>query len=871
MAFMPLRRAIRSGLWSQPATWEGNAVPQSGDDILIVPGVSVTFNIASFNGSSLTLQEGSSLKFLPSHVCFLSFNNVTLASSSEVDIITIPGENDNGFIDFVVNQKLHIESGAVWFGNAALSPRISNFFSGEWGLTVKLDTPPNSTQLQVVPSESYTIRPALVPLLTNRTLIIAGRNTLTSHRITAASFSNETLSLTVSPAIPIQLHAGDRCLIVPDPFSTHINLALTNLTVPHLAVSAATIQITNSPTVSLFVGHGIVWNTTVGTIKGRSFFYVDTRNSGTQPKQISATKLNICETRSISYDIAAEKITIEHIGGNISNATIVCHELFIATPRTLQGNNFNANCELLRGYLSLGFRNCSLKATRLNLETIEWTPEFDPSTSTIQLGNENDLSTVNTEPNWEQFISDLLSPSFGGRTGYIEIINCGSLHRLKADYARRDFTIYLKTYKPCLLDTPYPLRTAKDFQWGRPLQHGSKSSKSVPYAFGALWEKDESAITSSEPPSFFSPHTGKEVFLLPGKPHYEVLENASQTVTYKLPSAGRFWFFNERHLQSIGDEPWVIKENDELRVITPATSSSMEFLAVKTHFPVSEFVAKGWRWKYTMDEDLCEVAYYLTKPSSRIFAAIILRQFSKGWQCKGLFWQFPTIDNNNHPATCILSRPTLSAIGKYGATLGLTYYTYVKVDNNWTRLAFRDDLLSDWKEKPIPTPIPVEVSLSNFNIHTARLHLNTNHPFVEVYDGTTLLTIEVDEYNREYEKIFIKSKAEVNKMFAANLRARLIITGSATTGEFKSSPNDKFAIVFIAVSGRGRVVFWDWTNGTYDPNNNNHLALAKLIVEVNSTSPTVMEYSPIMFPMGLYIVGTKAANDPYLAVFVYSD
>jgi hypothetical protein len=49
------------------------------------------------------------------------------------------------------------------------------------------------------------------------------------------------------------------------------------------------------------------------------------------------------------------------------------------------------------------------------------------------------------------------------------------------------------------------------------------------------------------------------------------------------------------------------------------------------------------------------------------------------------------------------------------------------------------------------------------------------------------------------------------------------------------------------------------------------LAQTKLVIEVNSTTPTVVTFTPIMFPMGLYIEARKAASDPFLGVYVYSD
>jgi hypothetical protein len=151
------------------------------------------------------------------------------------------------------------------------------------------------------------------------------------------------------------------------------------------------------------------------------------------------------------------------------------------------------------------------------------------------------------------------------------------------------------------------------------------------------------------------------------------------------------------------------------------------------------------------------------------------------------------------------------------------------------------------------------------------LDLSQDIPRLTFYDGTQERVLLLDRTFVEYEKIALKSMSEVIQMFAANLKARLVLTGSATSGNYKSASTEKFAVTCIVVTGRGTVYFWDWVSGTRDPSNSDDLAQTKLVIEVNSTTPTVVTFTPIMFPMGLYIEARKAATDPFLGVYVYSD
>ncbi|MEM0238432.1 MAG: G8 domain-containing protein [Ignisphaera sp.] len=54
---MPVRYSAKSGLWTDPSTWQGGVVPQAGDQVVIQSGHTVTYNVVE--GSSYDVELGT--------------------------------------------------------------------------------------------------------------------------------------------------------------------------------------------------------------------------------------------------------------------------------------------------------------------------------------------------------------------------------------------------------------------------------------------------------------------------------------------------------------------------------------------------------------------------------------------------------------------------------------------------------------------------------------------------------------------------------------------------------------------------------------------------------------------------------------------
>lgn len=861
---MALRRAINSGNWSSPTTWENSNVPNTGDDIEIMTRVTVVFDIPQFNGGSLTLNEFSALLFPTTNSeKFLSFNTITLKEGAMIDLTANP-LNDAGFIH-INTSNLDLAQTASWFGSLWKSSRRNNFMHGEWGLVVANEVPNGSTTVTLTPLPFYSVKSNLAAYCINKTIYFAKNDEIVTRTITNAIWDGSNLQLTVSSPLPA-INAGTKALIFPDPFSSHVFL-LADSVPPHFSVAAHSLRINNSPTTSLYAESCLIVDSSVARVTGKGVWFADFRNNpSNKVQQIRSSSLALADISSINYSVFATRLTIEYSPNGATNTIIWADTMKISLPHPVCGQNVNLRTNFLAGYLYLSATNFSISAYQLDLIQLSWEATFDPTNVQISLGNDITPSKIANEPLWSEFLSYLQAYTNSAGKGKIEIKKLGKMHLLRANYETKELIAYHAELRPNKLLLPTTLRE-EDTVWGLAYTSSFDRGNFERLAWGMILEKDLERVQGSQP-VISSIFTGKEITLQPGVPDFEVLESPYDACSISLGQRGRVWFFKETQLTSPFSEPWVWLDGDYLRFHAPATSATMPHLPVKVA-AVEETKPIAWRWHAEQPNEYAEIKHFVSEYHPVFHAAIFLRQSQKGWQCKGIIWKFPTIDQNNYPIKETLTLPTLTVLGRENRALGISCYTFIVEDGVLRRISFQDNLLSDWLNDPMPSPIPVVVERTNFTPTNAQLLLGETVPQLVFYDGTQEIILDLTYRFSEYEKIVLKSREEVLRMFAGSLRAKVVLTGTQTTGEWKT--NEQMAVTCIVVSGRGRVYFWDWTEGTRSPSNESDVAAARLILEVNSTTPTVAFYAPIFLPRGLYIAATKESTDPYLAVFVYGD
>jgi len=871
---MPTRRAIQDGNWSSASTWEDGQVPASGDDVIISSGVSVIFDISSFNGGNLTLEPYSSLLFPTTNVQrTMSWSgSMTLQAHAIVDML----DGDVLGTEFIqINcVTLNLDETASWFGSLKLSPRRNNLGGGEWGLKVATPVSSGSTQIGLTSAGFYTINPSLVSFLADKTLYIALDGELISRTISSASWDNvnNILTITTATALP-DIPAGVSCLIVPDPFSTHVYLTATDVASPTLWLAAHTVQISNDSDLNLFGDGIIVVDTVTKKVSGRNVWFNDFRtNPAAKVTSIQANSVVLCDVSAIGYNILATRLTIEGLyAGFTSSPLIVTDILSIKRNHALSGSNFHMLAETFSGYLQLNGAAFTFTARQAHISQLSWGSSFDPTNCQIQVGSEEFLSSVETDFDWFSFLSFLADRDGDGLTGLIEFRDFGKLYLLRADFRGHEFAIYHEDLQPLKVELPMTLRHAS-VRWGKVQKSFIKLGKEgEKIAWGMIWEKDFRNIEAI-PPQCEATWTGNTVTLQPAKPDFEVLEGQGDSCIVTLPSdnSGRFWLFNETKLNQSPpfSEPWVYDAgNGFVGFHTPASSATISSPRVL----VGKFESEkplGWRWAAYFPNDLAEIRHFISRYHPSYYATVFLIRSQKGWQCHAVLW---SLSSGVTPIRKTMTYPSLTVISPENVAFGVICHTFIREDVTIRRLSFQANLFDGWIDYPIPSPIPVEVKYSNFSPTSVNLDLSQDFPRLTFYDGAQEQVLILDQSFIEYERIELKSKSEVIQMFAANLKARLVLTGTDTSGSYKSNSTDKFAVTCIVVSGRGTVYFWDWVAGTRDPNNPADLAETKLVIEVNSSLPTVVTFTPIMFPMGMYIEARKASADPFLGVYVYSD
>jgi hypothetical protein len=776
----------------------------------------------------------------------------------------------------ITSSTIDLDETASWFGSLIQSPRRNNLGWGEWGLTVSSSTPNGATQIAIRPTPFYSIDPSIVSLLAGKTLFIALDNTLVSKTISSATWDSTQRVLTVSVSDPLpNIPAGVSCLLVPDPFSTHVYLTTNSITAPRIDLAAHTVQVSNDPDLTIFGDGLIVVNTTARKVSGRNIWFNDFRPA--TPAKITSLQANavaVCDTTPISYNIIATKVGIEGIYAGFSSSPIIaCDFLKIKRNHALSGSTFHISSETLDGYLNLNGSAFALVTNQANLLGLAWGSSFDPTSCLISIGSERTPSSLaDSNFDWFAFLDFLAQHDGSGFGGWIRFLNFGEMKSLIADYRRHEFVIYHDKLRPLKIDIPTTLRHAK-VQWGQAkMSYWKQGQNGRAIAWGMLWEKDFRNI-GADPPVCEATHTGNTLTLSSGRPDFEVLEGRGDicTITLPSPNSGRFWLFNEIAIREAGNfrEPWVYKTEaaDYIGFHTPATSATLT--QHKVWVTTTENVKPaGWRWQATYPSDLAEIRHFVSRYDRNYYAAVFLAYSQRGWQCHAILWR---LEPTTEPIRRTMTHPSLTVISPSNIAFGITCQAFTRETTTIRRLAFQMNLLSGWNDHPAPSPIPVTIKYTNFSPQNAFLDLSQDKPQLAFYDGTLEQVLILDEIFVEYEKIALKSISEVIRMFAANLKAKLILTGTDTAGNYKSDPTDKFAVTCIVVSGRGKVYFWDWVSGTRDPNNPSHLQQTRLVIEVNETTPTVVSFTPMMFPVGLYIEARKDATAPFLGVYVYSD
>ena len=866
---MAIRRAIQSGNWSSSSTWENGQIPTTGDDVIITTGVTVTFDIASFSGGNLELEPYAALVFPTTNTerTMTWSGNITLQAHAIVDVAN--GDVFGKEFIQINSANIVMDDTAIWFGSLARSPRRHNLSQAEWGLTVISAT---STQLALKPANFYTVNPDLVSLLVGKNVYIALDNSLVSRTISAASWdgTNEILTLTVSSALPT-IPAGVSCLIVPDPLSTHVYLNVTSVTSPTINLAAHTVCISNAPNLNILGDGIIVVDTVANKVSGRNIWFNDFRtNPTTKIKSIQANAVAICDISPIAYDILATRLSFEGMYGGFASAPlIIANFTKIKRNQPLSGTSFQILTETFEGYLALNGSEFIFETKQATISQLSWGSSFNPTRCKIRVGSEQYNSSVAQEFDWFGFLHFLAQQDVGNYDGFIEFRNFGDMRLLRANYRGHEFVIYHNQLRPLKIDVPTTLRHATTL-WGKAETSFTKIGEGDRIlAWGMLWGKDFRNIEAT-PPTCEATLTGRVINLQTGRPDFEVLEGVGDNCIITLPSAGQFWLFNEVDLYSASlfSEPWIYEQsNGYIGFHTPATSatlSQLKTLVAQTH----EEKPFGWRWQAAHPNDLAEIRHFVSRYDPNYYATVFLFYSQKGWECHAVIWK---LDASTVPVRKTMTYPTLTVISPENIAFGVTCHTFVRENTNLRRLSFQVNLFDDWHDYPVPTSIPVTVRYTNFSPTNAQLDLTQANPMLTFYDGAQYVVLLLDQIFVEYEKIALKSISEVIEMFAANLRAKVVLTGTTTSGNYKSNATDKFAITCIVVSGRGTVYFWDWTQGTRDPSNPSDLAQTKLVIEVNQNTPTVVAFTPIMFPMGLYIEARKASTDPFLGVYVYSD
>lgn len=873
---MPIRRAINDGNWSSPTTWENGVIPVVGDSVIITEGVTVVFDITNFNGGDVILEPYASLLFPTTNAerRMIWSGTITLQPFATIDLqnIDVFGEE---FIS-ITSSSIDLDETASWFGSLIQSPRRNNLGWGEWGLTVLSSTPDGATQIAIHPTPFYSIDPSIVSLLAGKTLFIALDNILVSRTISSATWDNtqRVLTVTVSEPLP-NIPAGVSCLLVPDPFSTHVHLTTNFITSSRIDLAAHTVQVSNDPDLTIFGDGLIVINTTARKVSGRNIWFNDFRpDPDSKITSLQANAVAVCDTTPINYNILATRIGIEGVyAGFSSSPIIVCDFLKIKRNHALSGSTFHISSETFDGYLNLNGSAFVLVTNQANLLGLSWGPSFNPTGCLIKVGSEQTSSSLADDTfDWFAFLDFLALQDGTGFDGLIEFRNFGEMKTLVANYRSHEFVIYHDKLRPLKIDIPMTLRQTK-VQWGQAKKsYWKQGQEGGTVAWGMLWEKDLRNI-DADPPICEATFTGNVVSLLPGRPDFEVLEKHGDICTITLPSAnsGRFWLFNETAIRKAGDfcEPWIYKEEASgyIGFHTPATSATLT--QHKTWVATTENAKPvGWRWQAAYPNDLAEIRHFVSRYDRNYYAAVFLTYSQKGWQCRAILWK---LEPTTEPIRKTMTYPSLTVISPSNIAFGITCHAFIRETTAIRRLAFQMNLFSGWNDYPTPSPIPVTVKYTNFSPQNAFLDLSQDIPRLVFYDGAFEQILILDEIFVEYEKIALKSISEVIRMFAANLKAKLILTGTDTEGNYKSDPTDKFAVTCIVVSGRGKVYFWDWVSGTRDPNNPAHLQQTRLVIEVNDTTPTVVSFTPMMFPVGLYIEARKDATAPFLGVYVYSD
>jgi hypothetical protein len=868
---MALRRAIQDGDWSSSSTWENGQVPQTGDDVIITQGVTVTFNIASFSGGNLTLEPYSALQFPPTATqrSVTWSGDITLQAHATVDGNPMGEE----FVT-ISCATLTVDETASWFGSLKYSPRRNNLGAGEWGLTVAAPISSGATQITLRPTSFYSINPSLVSLLAGKSLYIALDEGLHSNVISSADWDAGAEVLTINTSSPLpNVPAGVSCLIVPDPFSTHVHLTATSVTSPIINLAAHTVQIVNDTDLNIFGDGIIVFNTVANKVSGRNIWFCDFRASPTtKVASIQANAIAVADTSAITYDIMAMRIGFEGIYGGFSSAPLIIADILkIKRNHALSGSGFQITAGSFSGYLNLNGSSFTFEAKQADITQLSWGSSFDPTNCRISVGSEQFSSTLATTFDWQSFISFLASRDGTGYRGLIEFRNFGGMRLLRANYVGHEFVLYHDDFQPLKIEVPLTFRHA-EVHWGKAEKSFAKiGEEGKIIAWGMLWEKDFRNIEAS-PPTCEATLTGNMVTLNPARPDFEVLEGQGDTclITLPSPNSGRFWFFNEVNLTVPSNfaEPWIYDAgNGYIGFHTPATSATLSQLKTAVAKTENE-KPLGWRWQATFPNDLAEIQHFVSRYDANYYAAVFLILSKNGWKCHAIIW---SLGAGVTPVRKTMTYPSLTVISPENIALGITCHAFIREGTTLRRLAFQANIFDDWHDYPLPSPIPVTVEYANFSPTSVTLDLSQDIPRLTFYDGAQERVLLLDRTFVEYEKIALKSMSEVIQMFAANLKARLVLTGSATSGNYKSASTEKFAVTCIVVTGRGTVYFWDWVSGTRDPSNSDDLAQTKLVIEVNSTTPTVVTFTPIMFPMGLYIEARKAATDPFLGVYVYSD
>jgi hypothetical protein len=868
---MALRRAIRDGNWSSSSTWENGQVPQTGDDVVIRQGVTVTFDITSFSGGVFILEPYSTLQF-PATAAQRSMTwsgSITLQPHSAIEGNPMGEE----FVTISCN-SLSVHETASWFGSLKYSPRRNNLGGGEWGLTVAAPVSSGATQITLRPASFYSINPNLVSFLAGKSLYIALDSGLHSNTISSASWNSATGILTVNtssslPSIP----AGVSCLIVPDPFSTHVYLTTNSVTNPTINLAAHTARIVNDTDLNIFGDGIIVFNTVANKVSGRNIWFCDFRTSPTtKVASIQANAVAVADTSAITYNVMATRISFEGIYGGFSSAPLIIADILkIKRNHALSGSGFQIIAESFSGYLNLNGSSFTFEAKQADITQISWGSSFNPTNCRIVVGSERFPSTLATAFDWQSFISFLVSRDGTGYKGIIEFRNFDKMRLLRANYVGHEFVLYHDDFQPLKVEVPLTFRHT-EVHWGKAEKSFTKiGEEGKIIAWGMLWEKDFRNVEAS-PPTCEATLTGNAVTISPARPDFEVLEGQGDVcpVTLPSPNSGRFWLLNEVNLTVPSNfvEPWVYDAGGGyIGFHTPATSATLSQLKTAVAKTENE-KPLGWRWQATYPNDLAEIQHFVSRYDANYYAAVFLILSQKGWKCHAILWN---LGAGVTPVRKTMTYPSLTVISPENIALGITSHAFIREGTTLRRLAFQANIFDDWHDYPLPSPIPVTVEHTNFSPTSVTLDLSQDIPRLTFYDGTQERVLLLDRTFVEYEKIALKSMSEVIQMFAANLKARLVLTGSATSGNYKSAATDKFAVTCIVVTGRGTVYFWDWVSGTRDPSNPSDLAQTKLVIEVNSTTPTVVTFTPIMFPMGLYIEARKAASDPFLGVYVYSD